>query len=62
MKNKDGREVPIQQFLQDSFLGSWDVLVNTVGNLEAVIGFEVALYFTLTHPVLNNLVDDERAS
>lgn len=41
-KTTDGREVSIQQFLQDSFLNMWDVIARTLGNLEAVIGFEVS--------------------
>ncbi len=38
-----GREegVSIQRFLQDAFLNAWEVLVRHVGDLEAVIGFQV---------------------
>lgn len=41
-KTTDGREVSIQQFLQDSFLNMWEVIARSLGDLEAVIGFEVS--------------------
>ena len=44
VKDADGREVSIQQFLQDAFLNMWELVVRTVADLEAVIGFEVSLY------------------
>lgn len=37
----DGEDVPVQKFLQETFLGAWEVLAKTVGDLEAVIGFQV---------------------
>ncbi|OJT05214.1 hypothetical protein TRAPUB_4039 [Trametes pubescens] len=40
-KTVDGREVSIQQFLQDSFLNMWEVIARSLGSLEAVIGFEI---------------------
>lgn len=39
LKTEDGTS--IQQFLQDAFLNAWDALVNAVGNLEGVIGFQM---------------------
>ncbi len=33
----------MQQFLQESFLNMWEVIAKTLGDLEAVIGFEVRL-------------------
>ncbi|KAI0752493.1 glycoside hydrolase [Daedaleopsis nitida] len=41
IKAPDGREVSIQQFLQDSFMNMWEVVAKTLGSLEAVIGFEM---------------------
>ncbi|KAI0819374.1 glycoside hydrolase [Trametes gibbosa] len=40
-KMADGREVTIQQFLQESFLNMWEVIAKAVGGLEAVLGFEI---------------------
>jgi hypothetical protein len=41
IKDKEGREVPVQQFLQGAFLDMCEVLVRAVGDLEGVLGFEV---------------------
>ena len=41
LKAQDGRELSVQQFLQESFLNMWEVVAKTLGDLEAVIGFEV---------------------
>ncbi|KAI0649639.1 glycoside hydrolase [Trametes meyenii] len=41
VKAPDGREVSTQQFLQDSFLNMWERVARTVGDLEAVLGFEI---------------------
>ncbi|CDO77352.1 Glycoside Hydrolase Family 5 protein [Trametes cinnabarina] len=41
VKTRHGIEVSIQQFLQDSFLNTWELIARTVGDLEAVIGFEM---------------------
>ena len=41
VKDANGEEVSIQKFLQDAFLGSWEALAKAVGDLDAVIGFEV---------------------
>jgi hypothetical protein len=41
IKVKDGSEVPVQQFLQGAFLDMIEVLVRALGDLDAVMGFEV---------------------
>jgi hypothetical protein len=41
IKDRDGQEVPVQQFLQNAFLDMYEVLARTIGDLEGVIGFEV---------------------
>lgn len=40
--------MPVQQFLQNAFLGAWEVVARTVGDLEGVIGFEVRIISALT--------------
>jgi len=42
VKNKHNQEVPVQQFLQDSFLNAWEMVVRATGDLEGVIGFQVS--------------------
>ncbi|KAI9070316.1 glycoside hydrolase family 5 protein [Trametes sanguinea] len=41
VKGRSGDVVSIQQFLQDSFLDMWELVARTLGDLEAVIGFEM---------------------
>ena len=41
LKAQDGRELSVQQFLQETVLNMWEVVAKTLGDLEAVIGFEV---------------------
>jgi len=41
LRVRDG--VPIQRFLQDTFLDMWEVVVRAVGDLDGVLGFEVRL-------------------
>ncbi|OCH85892.1 glycoside hydrolase [Obba rivulosa] len=41
VKNQAGEEVSIQSFLQTAFLNMWEVVVQTVGELEGVLGFEM---------------------
>ncbi|KAH9834996.1 glycoside hydrolase superfamily [Rhodofomes roseus] len=41
VKNTDGEEVSIQTFLQTAFLNMWQVVANTVGDLEGILGFEI---------------------
>ncbi len=41
LKNRHGEEVPVQEFLQGAFLDMFENIVRAVGDLEAVIGFEV---------------------
>lgn len=43
VKNKHDQEVPIQQFLQNSFLDMWEMVVRAVGDLDGVIGFQVSI-------------------
>ncbi|KAG5644275.1 hypothetical protein DXG03_008760 [Asterophora parasitica] len=40
VKDKDGAAVPIQQFLQNSYLAMSETLAQTVGDLDGVLGFE----------------------
>jgi hypothetical protein len=42
VKNQAGQEVSIQEFLQGAFLDMFDKLVEAVGDLDSVIGFEVS--------------------
>ena len=44
VKNGSGREVSIQTLLQDAFLDMFDKLVEAVGDLDSVIGFEVCAH------------------
>lgn len=37
----DGKTKPVQQFLQDAFLDMYAVVVEALGDLDAVLGFEV---------------------
>jgi len=41
--NKAGTEVSVQEFLQSTFLDMFDKLVEAVGDLDSVIGFEVGV-------------------
>ncbi|KAJ7206511.1 glycoside hydrolase [Mycena pura] len=41
VKDRDGNEVPVQQFLQNAYLDMSEMLAKTVGDLDAVIGFEM---------------------
>jgi len=34
-------DLPIQQFLQNAFLDTWETLVHAVGDLEGVLGFQM---------------------
>ncbi|KAA1475251.1 glycoside hydrolase family 5 protein [Dentipellis sp. KUC8613] len=37
----DGREMSVQQFLQNAFLDMWEAVARAVGDLEGVLGFEL---------------------
>jgi len=39
LRVRDG--VPIQRFLQDTFLDMWETVARAVGDLDSVLGFEV---------------------
>ncbi|KAF9531115.1 cytoplasmic protein [Crepidotus variabilis] len=41
VKNKEDKEVHLQQFLQNAFLDMWEMVVRAVGDLEGVIGFQM---------------------
>lgn len=41
VKDAEGKEVSIQNYLQTAFLNMWRVVAKTVGDLEGVLGFEV---------------------
>ncbi|SJL04818.1 uncharacterized protein ARMOST_08189 [Armillaria ostoyae] len=41
LKNRHGEEVSVQELLQGAFLDMFDKVVRAVGDLEAVIGFEM---------------------
>ena len=42
VKDQNGKEVGIQGYLQDAFLAMVDKVVETVGDLPGVLGFEVS--------------------
>ena len=44
IKTKDGKEVPVQQFLQDAYLNMWEVVVKALADLDCVIGFDVSFH------------------
>ncbi|KAF8237581.1 glycoside hydrolase family 5 protein [Tricholoma matsutake] len=41
VKDRRGVDVPIQQFLQNSFLDMFEVLARAIGDLDGVLGFEM---------------------
>lgn len=41
IKTEGGKEVSVQQFLQDAYLDMWEVVVNTLADLDCVVGFDV---------------------
>jgi len=41
VKTKEGKEVPVQQFLQGAYLDMWEVVVKSLTDLDCVVGFEV---------------------
>ena len=43
VKARDGRQVPVQQYLQGAFLDMFDVVASQFGDLDGVLGFEVLL-------------------
>jgi hypothetical protein len=42
VKDNDGKELPIQEYLQNAFLDMYEVVVQVIGDLEGVLGFEVS--------------------
>jgi len=55
VKDEHNQEVPIQQYLQNAFLKTWEMIVQVVGNLEGVLGFQVChilfLSLNLSKPI-----------
>lgn len=49
VKDKNGEFVSIQKFLQDSYLAMSELLVQSVGDLDGVLGFEVRHVFAYMH-------------
>ena len=45
----EGKKVNIQQYLQDAFVGAYEKLIEALGDLDSVMGFEV---FPLSLPSL----------
>jgi hypothetical protein len=41
VKDRRNQAVPIQQFLQTAFLDMWEKVVQAVGDLDGVVGFQV---------------------
>ncbi|KAJ6520077.1 glycoside hydrolase [Mycena sanguinolenta] len=41
IRDRHGNDVPVQQFLQKAYLDMWEVLAKAVGDLDAVLGFEM---------------------
>lgn len=49
VKDRTGKKVNIQDFLQSSFLAAVEKLANAVGDLDGVLGIEVS-YLALSNP------------
>lgn len=64
VKDKAGKDVSIQQFLQDAYLNMWDMVARAVGDLEGVIGFQVCFLSVIPdyYRCANVYTDDERNS
>lgn len=43
IKARDGRVLPVQQYLQGAFLDMFDVVAAKLGDIDGVMGFEVCL-------------------
>ncbi|KIJ98592.1 glycoside hydrolase family 5 protein [Laccaria amethystina LaAM-08-1] len=41
VKDRHGKEVSIQEYLQSAFLDMWELVARSVGDLEGVLGFEM---------------------
>ena len=44
IRTREGREMSAQQFLQSAFLDMWEVVARNLGDLDAVLGFEVGRF------------------
>ena len=51
IRTDDGKEVPVQQFLQDAYLNMWEVVVKTLADLDCVVGFDVG---SLAKPIFSD--------
>ena len=60
VRARDGRTLPIQQYLQGAFLDMFDIVAAKLGGLDGVLGFEVCpqSYFPLLSAQFN-LTDNE---
>ncbi|VDB96739.1 unnamed protein product [Peniophora sp. CBMAI 1063] len=41
IRTREGKETSAQQFLQNAFLDMWEVVARSLGDLDAVLGFEI---------------------
>ncbi|KAI0033601.1 glycoside hydrolase [Vararia minispora EC-137] len=41
IRTREGKETSAQQFLQNAYLDMWEVVARTLGDLDAVLGFEI---------------------
>jgi hypothetical protein len=64
IKTEGGKEVPVQQFLQDAYLNMWEVVIKTLADLDCVVGFDVGPCYEsdtqrLSHSRPRHGADDE---
>jgi len=67
IRTDNGKEVPVQQFLQDAYLNMWEVVVKTLADLDCVVGFDVGspcefYILRLSYTLLRHGTDDERTA
>jgi hypothetical protein len=62
VKDKNNQDIPVQEFLQNTFLDMWDMVVRTIGDLEGVVGLQVGNTFGYSWQSLTISQDDERDS
>ena len=41
VKSRNGQQVPVQKYLQDTYLDMFDAVASKLGDLDGVLGFEV---------------------
>jgi hypothetical protein len=54
VRDRNGKRVNIQEFLQSSFLAAVGVLADAVGDLDGVLGIEVS-YFELDCSIVEGM-------